>query len=169
MNNQFRPHSKLVLIFIFVLSFSLASFSQDEWSKEQLQTIYMSHLSQEGYLSNIDADGDVQFKREGKTYFIPIKETDPGFFAIYLINIYEVTPENRFAVLEACNKVTATTKVSKVQMIEDGQDKKDIRVWITCETYVSHPEEGTKIFSRCLSSIDSALRSFIGEMSLDRK
>ncbi|MBL7775901.1 MAG: hypothetical protein JNK89_07845 [Saprospiraceae bacterium] len=146
------------LLIICTLGFAAPAFSQDEWTKEQLQAIYMRHLSQEGYLPNIDQDGDVQFKREGKTYFIPVKEDDPGFFAVYLINIYDVTPDNMLAVLQACNKVTANTKVSKVQVIEDK------KVWITCETYVSHPEEGMKIFTRCLSSIASAYNSFREEM-----
>lgn len=150
--------SKFVLLFAFFICSALSSFGQEDWTKEQLQAIYMRHLSQEGYVPSIDKDGDVQFKSEGRTYFIPVKETDPGFFAVYLINIYEVTPENKLQVLEACNKITATTKVSKVQIIEDQ------RVWITCETYVSHPEEGMKIFSRCLSSISTAYASFRDEM-----
>ena len=41
-------------------------------NKEQLQHMYVDYLAMEGYKPEVDADGDVRFKREGRTYFIGV-------------------------------------------------------------------------------------------------
>ncbi|MBK6932839.1 MAG: hypothetical protein IPH12_19015 [Saprospirales bacterium] len=151
--------SKVLLLACLLLGFVARSTAQDqEWTNEMLQATYMKFLAEGGYLPTIDADGDVQFKREGKTYYIPINAEDTEFFAVNLANIYDVTPENKTAILETCNYVTATTKVAKLQVIDDR------KVWITAEIFVSHPEEGIKTFDRMLSSIDTASNKFITKM-----
>lgn len=129
-----------------------------QMSKESLQKIYLDYLSEEGYQPKVDEDGDVQFKREGFTYFISVNEDDPEFFGVMLPNIWEIeSDEERLYALFACNEATANTKVAKAQVVGDN-------VWISAEVFVEKPEDFSKIMHRAFSSMDSALEKYVDTM-----
>tara|TARA_B100000902_G_scaffold393861_1_gene448970 strand:- start:5947 stop:6387 length:441 start_codon:yes stop_codon:yes gene_type:complete len=48
----------------------LLSNAQEDSQSEERQQMYLSHLEEEGYRPTIDDDGDVKFKKEGKSYYI---------------------------------------------------------------------------------------------------
>jgi hypothetical protein len=83
------------------------------YTKEQLQQMYSDYLADEGYRPSIDEDGDVQFKQEGRMYYIGVSEDDPEYFRVVLPNIWRIESEQeRIQVLVAADAVTATTKVA---------------------------------------------------------
>ena len=94
-----------------------------------------SNLSAEGYRPSIDGDGDVKFKREGRTYFIIVSEKDPEFFRLVLANIWEIENDvERSRVLQAADHSNAASKVSKVYIVKDN-------VWVCVELFVAAPED----------------------------
>ncbi|AGX87737.1 T3SS (YopN, CesT) and YbjN peptide-binding chaperone 1 [Candidatus Symbiobacter mobilis] len=124
-------------------------------TKTELQRLYMDYLSSEGYKPDIDSDGDVRFKHEGKTYFIDVSERDPEFFRIVLANVWRIDDEQeRSQVLAAADKSNALSKVTKVFTVND-------RVWVSIELFVAHPEDFRPLFSRAMSALDNGLGNFV--------
>lgn len=99
-------------------------------SKAELQRLYMGFLTEEGFKPDLDSDGDVRFKREGKTYVIIIDAKDPEFFRLVLPNIWKIESEaERTQVLIAADASNAKSKVSKVCTMADN-------VWVSIELFV---------------------------------
>lgn len=127
-------------------------------SKAELQQLYMDYLMMEGYKPEVDSDGDVAFKREGKTYFIDVQENDPEFFRVVIANIWSIdSEEERAQVLVAANDSNSKTKVSKVFTVRD-------RVWASIDLFVARPEDFKGVFGRAMSALDSGVASFASKM-----
>ncbi len=131
-------------------------------SKAELQRLYRDFLAEEGYKPDVDADGDVRFKREGRTYCIIIDEKDPVFFRLVLPNIWEIESEaERKQVLIAADASNAKSKVSKVCTMGDN-------VWVSIELFVGEPGDFKKVFTRALSAIDNGVINFVAKMKESR-
>ncbi len=127
-------------------------------TKEQLQQLYMDYLTAEGYRPEIDQDGDVKFKREGKTLFILVTANDPEFFQVILPNIWPIEDENeRMKVLAAADYSNATSKASKVFINSSN-------VWVAIEMFVASPGDFKGVFNRALASLDNGASKFAEKM-----
>lgn len=127
-------------------------------SKAELQRLYKDFLTEEGYKPELDSDGDVRFKREGKTYVIIIDAKDPEFFRLVLPNIWEIESEaERVQVLVAADASNAKSKVSKVCTMGDN-------VWVSIELFVGQPEDFKKVFTRALGALDNGVINFVVKM-----
>ncbi len=154
--NFFLSRIGLFGLLLCGICWSTAALGQID--KATLQKIYLDYLREEGYQPRVDEDGDVQFKREGFTYFISVDEEDPEFFGLMLPNIWEIeSDEERLYALFACNEATANTKVAKAQVVGDN-------VWISAEVFLEKPEDFRKIIHRAFSSMDSALEKYVSTM-----
>jgi hypothetical protein len=131
---------------------------QDTPSKGALQKMYMSYLSDEGYKPEIDPDGDIRYKAEGKTYCIIIDEKDPRYFRLVLANIWKIESEGeRRKVLVAVDYSNAQTKVSKSYTLNDN-------VWVCVELFVTKPEDFKPLFSRSSAALARGLANFLKKM-----
>jgi len=127
-------------------------------SETELQRLYTEYLTEEGYRPEVDEDGDVRFKREGRLYFINVAEDDPEFFTVVLANIWPIESETeRSLVRAAADASNAKSKVSKVFTINDD-------VWVSIELFVEHPEDFKGVFERAMSGIDNGVAEFIQTM-----
>ncbi|MDR0375483.1 MAG: hypothetical protein LBH85_07130 [Treponema sp.] len=131
-----------------------------QYSRAELQKMYMSYLTLEGYSPSIDSDGDVAFKKEGRPFWIEVNEDDLGYFRIgYLANYaldYEYEARQFPIAIDYANR---RTKVAKVYSMEDGG-----RFMISAEIYVAKPEDFKAVFSRMLSAINRARENFLDKM-----
>lgn len=129
-----------------------------EVTDEQLRKMYQEYLSDEGYKPEVDEDGDVRFKREGKTYFINVEAADPECFRLVLANIWPIESEEErqqvFVVMDHCN---AQSKVAKAYMVKDN-------VWVAIETFIAKPEDFKAIFPRSLSALDHGVSLYAKRM-----
>jgi hypothetical protein len=152
-----------ILAFIFVLGllFAFPVTAQDnsrpEWTKENLQAMYMEHLRAEGYLPSIDEDGDIIFKVSGDNYYIIIYENDLQFFQIY--RGLSLGPIETEAAINAANYSNRHSKVAKVWISSDGRS-----VSINTELLLDDPHNFAPVFSRALSVIRNAERNFFSQI-----
>jgi hypothetical protein len=153
--------SRLITLTLVVIAFATSAFSQKdgkELSTEQLQKMYQEFLSDEGYKPEIDEDGDVRFKREGKTYFINVEASDPECFRVVLANIWPIESEDeRKQVMVAMDHCNAQAKVAKAYMVKDN-------VWVAIETFIAKPEDFKAIFQRSLSALDHGVSLYATRM-----
>ena len=115
-------------------------------------------LKEEGYLPRIDEDGDLVFKSEGKTLFIPADSNDEEFIRISLPNFWSIdSDEEREAVAMACCKVNKSVKVAKVIIVGDT-------VWASVEMFASPIQSIHDVFLRCITVLNLAVAEFRREM-----
>jgi hypothetical protein len=144
-----------------ILLGALASFTAPPAKAQNgdaLRAIFKNFLAEEGFRPEVDDDGDVVFKREGRVFFIDVHEDDPEFFMIALPNIWPIeSAEERIQVLSAAAHTNENEKAAKVFTKKDD-------VWITIEMFVNDPEDFKTVFDRSLEAIDSAVDTFVARM-----
>jgi len=124
----------------------------------QLQMMYTEFLAQQGYRPQIDEDGDVIFKFEGKTLFMAVQAEDPQYFTVVLPKAWSVQDsKERTQVLIAANYANATSKVAKVFVIQD-------EVWVAVELFLDDPMDFRKLFPRSISAIQTTVNQFVAKM-----
>ena len=157
----------LIIFFIFGLFLAFPAFTQTtdtvEWTREDLQSIYMEHLRQEGYLPLVDVDGDIQFKVSGDNFFIIVDENDLQFFQIY--TGFSLGIVSRDDALDAANSANRLSKTAKVSISSD--DSLRIIVSITAELLLDDPMDFIPVFTRALSLIRNAENNFIRQLPSD--
>ncbi len=156
MRSLFRTLGLLVML----SSSFLASAQKDgqKLTKEQLQKMYMDYLDAEGYRPELDSDGDVQFKAEGKTYFINVLEDDPTYFRLVLANIWPIeSEEERTQCLVAVDYSNAKSKVAKSYLVKDN-------IWVGIEVFMPKPEDFEHIFKRSLSALSNGVAHYVTKM-----
>lgn len=125
--------------------------------------LYQNFLRAEGYMPEVDGDGDVVFKKEGTTFFIDITENDAEYFRIVCPNFWPIeSDEERLRVLDACTKATARGKVAKIFIVREN-------VWASVEQFLSEPEQFKSIFERSMSALQNGIGLFVEEMRKDNE
>ena len=161
MNNTTGNIVRFVAIGIILTLFGpIAVIAQntDRAKEKELQGMYVKYLMEEGYKPEVDSDGDVQFKREGRTYFIGVSELDPGFFRVVLANFWPINSvEERLRVLAAADYSNAELKVFKVFTVKNS-------VWASIELFVASPEDFRGVFRRSMLTLDSGVIIFARKM-----
>lgn len=151
---------KLLSILTVACAPLLAQAQKDETSKEKaaMQKMYMDYLEDEGYRPEIDSDGDVQFKAEGKTYFINVVEDDPTYFRVVLANIWPIESEDeRVQCLIAVDYSNAKAKVTKSYLVKDN-------IWVGIEIFIPKAEDFKEVFKRCMSALNNGVTHFVTKM-----
>lgn len=124
-----------------------------------LKDLFWSYLEREGYRPQLDeSDGEVTFKREGLTYSFYPDENDETFFALRLPAIYDVTEENKAAVLEAIDKVNKDLKVVKLYTLADKT------VFVAFEIFMDQSPEIDSIANRAIPLLAHARIAFYREL-----
>lgn len=145
------------LTFLSVLFFT-STIQAQQWSESKLQTMYLDFLDGEGMEGSIDADGDVQFRYNDRTYFIEVNEEDNEFFRVVLPNIWPIeSVQEGLEVVQACDEVNRSMKCTKAYVTNDD-------VWIAVELFLGNPDDFKGVFDRCLSAIEQGLETFVEEM-----
>ena len=119
----------------------------------------MDWLTENGFRAEIDEDGDVHFRYEGKHMYF-IADDDDSYFRITMPNIYQVEKEERIQVLEACNKISQDWKLLKALVIND-------QLWLAVELFVDSTPNIDDFFERCCrilhNGCDDMRKLIVGE------
>jgi len=127
-------------------------------NKAQRVSVYYDFLKKEGYLPELDRDGDIVFKIEGRTYLVILDENDEPFFRLVFPNFWRIESEaERKQVEHAAMVATASTKVAKIFPVGDN-------TWGTIEMFAATPEAVLPVFKRSLSALNTAVMKFVEEM-----
>jgi hypothetical protein len=127
-------------------------------SKEQVQQMYGDFLKTEGFVFEVDTDGDVVFKKEGKTYFLGVDADDPHFFRIVYPNFWEIENfEEHIRVLIAADFANNRSKVAKVYVVNQN-------TWASVELFVDKPEDFKPLFYRTIDAVDNGVKNFVAKM-----
>jgi len=118
-----------------------------------LQELMKQYLQEEGYCPK-DTDFGLDFKCEGRTYVFIYDGDDEQYFRLMMPNIYDVTDENRDAVLVALNKTNTTVKVVK------AYTPLPPAAWIGFEVLVDSTPVLSDFIPRAISMLRTAQQTF---------
>lgn len=111
---------------------------------------YLDFLVAEGFRPEVDEDGDIRFRHEGRTLFLFRDARDPQYFRVALPGAWECdSPEEETRALAAVNAVNRDLKVVKCVLVDGA-------VWISIEQFLDPPETFRPVFFRLLDIIGSA-------------
>lgn len=81
---------KKVLFLIFLLPIALLTFAQKQFNESQLnlRSNIEMFLREEGFMPTLDKDGDIQFKKEGETYYVIVNSNDTSPFYVTISKYY---------------------------------------------------------------------------------
>jgi hypothetical protein len=131
-----------------------------QFSKEELQDLYVDYLRTEGYVPRIDKDGDIEFKIQGKTYYVIVNDGDLEYFELLFPNIKTInSDQERRQIVTAASYANRRTKVAKVYITSNENN-----VSITAATFIEDPADFKQFFTRLLSTIDRASENFTEQM-----
>jgi len=152
-NNLF----KILILFCIMLCCSAVAWGQTlNAQQKKLQNDIIFYLKSEGFSPSIDEDGDIVFKKEGKSYFIEIddKETSP-FFLTLKRGLYE---ENGFDNQKA---IRAADAAQEYKGIKVKFYKKT--VYVQMEMFLQDVEHFKSTFYRMMSIMSYAMNELIDE------
>ena len=91
---------KFFALSVFFIMSAIYNLSADELDADQLNLRgeIVQFLKEEGFVPSIDSDGDIKFKKEGRSYYIRVnpKDTSPMFVTISCFFNYEdIITKNR--------------------------------------------------------------------------
>lgn len=107
-------------------------------------------LKEEGFVPTIDTDDNsLNWKREGKRYWLFVHDTDPTYIEIHESGFNISADNNRTYLMEACNKACLETRCAKAYLTKTS-------VSFTIEVYCQTVEGFKNIFYRSISALDTA-------------
>jgi hypothetical protein len=117
---------------------------------------YLEFLAEEGYRPKINADGNVSFKCEGRSYVIRIDEYEEEYFYLIYPNFWRIESDEELSrVKEAALAVTAETKAVKIYPVGGTN------TYATVEQFCF---PSTDVFDRCLCVLHTGVEKFVAKM-----
>ena len=122
-----------------------------------LKELMLQYLKEEGFCPQVD-EISIDFKCEGRNFAFIYDEDDDQYFRLMMPNIYEVTDENRDAVLRALNETNNAIKVIKAYTPIPQA------VWIGFEVLVDSTPVLADLVPRGLNMLRAAQQTFYEEI-----
>lgn len=129
-----------------------------------IRSNYQSMLSDEGFRSEVDGDGDLHFRYEGGHYYIT-QDCDAGYFTMIYPNFWKIeNNDEKLAALIAAN--TATRKVKGVKVcVYDVDSPTTVGVMgAAVQCFITDQSEVRQFLERGLEYIQYAVDVFTKEM-----
>lgn len=118
---------------------------------------FVAYLQEEGYRTRFDDDGDIVFKKEGKSYVIAFDD-DEYFFNLLYPNFWSIDDMEEMAkAKEVALQVMRKCKVTKIRI---GKEM----VSASLEIFSASTENSKQIMDRAFSSMRHAVNEFVEMM-----
>lgn len=142
------------------LALAAGTAQAQTYTQQQLQEIFSSHLAAESLRPELNAAGNLRFRRDGRNYVIHVDERDALYFRLTMAFVADdKSPAMRQRRLEGCNAATAEVKVVKCFLDEEGDPT------FAAEMFLVVPGDFKLSFARTLRAMDSAYGRFQSRMN----
>ncbi|MCM1378010.1 MAG: YbjN domain-containing protein [Clostridium sp.] len=108
---------KILFIIMAVIATIFTSQASDELTGRglTLRNNIQNYLRSQGYSPEIDSDGDIKFKYEGKSYYVSIEKYGDEFY-VETYGVMGIEDTNRHNVLEAANTAQKSLKFVRINV-----------------------------------------------------
>lgn len=152
---------KIVITLVLgLLILPTVSFAQNSHNSEQLalRTNLFNFLKEEGFMPELDSDGDIKFKSEGQINYISVSKTDENPMYVTLFRSYNNPDEYSAETIALASKKLNLYKGVKVVCFD-----KAFR--ISAELFVRNAEPVKAAFYKLMDQIESVKSDFLDECS----
>lgn len=119
--------------------------------------LMMQFLKKEGLMPEVMDNNNIIFKYQMRTFMYVENDEDASFFQLMMPAIYDVTDDNRDAVLVAANNITKGYKIVKCVVMDDN-------VWLSAETLLDSSPQLEDIVPRFLELLINVQQAFYNEV-----
>ena len=119
--------------------------------------LMMQFLKKEGLMPEVMDNNNIIFKYQMRTFMYVENDEDASFFQLMMPAIYDVTDDNRDAVLVAANNITKGYKIVKCVVMDDN-------VWLSAETLLDSSPQIEDIVPRFLELLINVQQAFYNEI-----
>ena len=119
--------------------------------------LMMQFLKKEGLMPEVIDNNNIIFKYQMRTFMYVENDEDASFFQLMMPAIYDVTDDNRDAVLVAANNITKGYKIVKCVVMDDN-------VWLSAETLLDSSPQLEDIVPRFLELLINVQQAFYNEI-----
>ena len=130
-------------------------------NKSERAKLYLDYLNEEGFRPSVDGDGNITFKVEGEPLYIVIDEKQEDYFELIAF-VGKLDKDEIARGVDAANFVTLNARVAKVCVDPEGY------VSTSVEMFIKPPEGIKNVFSRALSALRYAAKSFTDRVIAER-
>lgn len=152
----------VIIFFLWVAFVPIALKGQDnaDFTNEQLvlRNELFNFLKEEGFMPELDSDGDISFKSEGQLYNLYISKTDKNPMYVVLSKSYNNPDDYSVETIVMATKELNLYKGVKVICFDDSFS-------VRAEMYVREPEPVKAAFYKLMEMIDSVVSDFLDECS----
>ncbi len=156
---------KIIRITLFsialFLTFPMCYAKESEMLKTTRKEL-LSFMRQEGYLPNLDDDGDIHFKYNGDSYYLMIEEHEKYGFYIALRGMYNgyegLTQEQKQTLQKVINSENQRKRCLKIFILDD-------LIVFTVETWITKVDNIQPFFNLYLEGLNNASRSVSSSLS----
>ena len=106
--------------------------------------LVFNYLKEQGLVPKFTDRGNIEFKYPMRNFLFFNNDDDEQFFQLTMPSIFEVTDDNRMAVMEAMNEVNDTKKVVKLTVPKSNM------VWASAEIMMDSTPELDDLIPRLL-------------------
>lgn len=102
---------KKLLLLVVALFIGFGAMASDELDSKgiALRTGVLKFLKSEGYAPTVDKDGDINFKKEGKNYYVSFQTYGDEYY-VETYGLLNTEDSNQTSVLKAANKTQVSLK-----------------------------------------------------------
>lgn len=152
---------RLIISLISVLSLMFSSnvaAEEKEFTSEQLalRSEIMQFLKEEGYMPEIDADDDIKFKSEGRSYYVTVSKVDENPMYVTLFVQYSNPEDYSAECVVFASKALNMYKGVKLICFDDSYR-------ISAELYLRDADLFKESFYKIKSQIDNVRGDFLDE------
>ena len=123
-----------------------------------VQNTYLDFLKTEGFLPNIDTDGDIYFKYQGKIIIISVNEKDPLYYRMWMPKFWEIeNDDERNKAYRAANDANHKLKVAKIAVTHNY-------VHAFVELFLGDTSDINLIFDRSIAALMGLVDTFCENM-----
>jgi len=123
-------------------------------TKKELAQMYFDYLHEEGYVPRLVGDSEVNFKKEGLSFWIQIDERDPTYFQLIFPNFWEIESKEEMAkAMQVVLEVMSTVKVAKVYPLNNN-------MFAVAELFCDPLGSFKTVFPRAVKAIELAVGTF---------
>ena len=150
----------IITLIAGLLVLPATSMAQDEtgWDEEQLElrSDLFDFLKEEGFVPELDSDGDIKFKSEGQNYYISVSKTDDNPMYVSFFRIFNYPDEYSIETL-----VMATMELNRYKGVKVVCFESSFR--IAAELFVRNAEPIKSAFYKLKNLIDSVKSDVLDE------
>ena len=111
---------KFILVICFVLGISSCFADSLSPAQQKLRSDIMDYLRFEGFMPEIDSDGDIRFKKEGTVFFVRIDPNETSPMYVVLFSLYNKPSNYSIDVVKLASAELNLYKGVKVIVYDNG-------------------------------------------------